>query len=95
MKKTMSFIWKESIYKNRFRCTCGNQLADPETGWPTDQVLVETSTSGKFMYCAKCRQPICMMQEVEIAEDVQPGLKGSIEVMEKMQNEGKLKKTMS
>lgn len=98
MKGTLSFVWKETIYKNRFKCECGNQLADPETGYPSDHVLVDMdneSANRKFMFCDKCRKPVCMIQEVMVAEDVQPGLKGSIEEMKKMENEGKLKKTMS
>lgn len=55
MKQT-AHIWKESIYKNKFRCSCGNQLADPENGAPKGYVLCDPEK--QTIYCNKCGRPV-------------------------------------
>ena len=73
--KKLGFIWKESIYKNGFKCSCGNQLADLETGEPKGYVLVDEES--RVIYCNKCRSPVCCFGEMET--DLEPGLHGNIE----------------
>ena len=72
--KMMGFVWKESIYKNSFKCSCGNQLADPDTGNPEGHVLVDEET--RVIYCDRCHQPVCCFGEME--SDLPPGLHGNI-----------------
>lgn len=67
------FIWKESIYKNGFKCSCGNQLANPETGEPEGHVLVDKEL--KVIYCDKCHEPACLFGEIET--NLPGGLYGS------------------
>lgn len=69
-----TFIWKESIYKNSFRCSCGNQLADPQTGEPEGHVLVDEEN--RIIYCDRCHQPVCCFGEIET--DLPAGLHGDI-----------------
>ena len=72
MKKIIT-IWKESIYKNNFTCSCGNQLADPETGEIKGYVL--TDEDGRC-WCNECNQPCCVAREAET--ELENGMYGDI-----------------
>lgn len=60
-------VWKESVYKNGFRCKCGNVLIK-------DQTLSEENTYGgfngfrKMVYCKKCNAPVAYMKYMEVPE---------------------------
>lgn len=76
MAKREAFIWRESVYKNKFKCNiCGNQVADPETGEPTRLTLV----SPKFgmIQCPRCRNVVARIEMMEVPEDMS-GLQGSL-----------------
>ena len=69
------FVWKESIYKNGFKCSCGNTLSDdPNTGEPKDGLLLNTITN--TLFCDKCKEPVCIMGEMET--ELPAGLHGNI-----------------
>ena len=68
-----AIIWRESIYKNRFKCdTCYEVLAD-ENGQPTDNVGFDADTSHRqdVLYCCKCKQPVAFIKDYE--GDLLPG----------------------
>lgn len=69
------FIWRESVYKAQFRCNCGNQLADPDTGEPRANVLV--GMEGETMYCPRCGLNVAVFRDVEV-DDQRNGLCGHI-----------------
>ncbi len=69
-----AFIWKESIYKNGFKCSCGNQLASQETGEPLGHVLVDTEMN--IIICNKCMKPAACFGEMET--ELEPGMHGNI-----------------
>ena len=74
-RKATGFIWKESIYKNKFTCSCGNELANPETGKPKGYVLYDPEWN--IIYCNRCMTPVCFFGEMETS--LSPGLHGHIE----------------
>lgn len=76
MKKMTGYIWRESIYKNKFKCLCGNQVADPETGEPNGDLLFDPES--ETLYCNKCRFPICFVGKMNVDDNVKPGMHGDI-----------------
>lgn len=69
------FVWKESVYKNRFICKCGNRLADPD-GSNVD-MLIENYGFRRYCYCKKCANVVAYLKLMEIPED-EHGLIGNI-----------------
>lgn len=79
MEKQWGFVWRESIYKNNFRCPkCGAKLFDKQ---PTDNLCLEAGEDGKVKiinggelagqplekhircYC-KCKEPVGIYKEL-------------------------------
>lgn len=81
MKKTV-FVWKESVYKNRFTCNCGNQLADENGVLIDGKSMVETTSFRRYLYCKKCYKPVAYLTKMEVPEDAE-GLMGNISEYER------------
>ena len=79
--KKWTYVWKESIYKNGFKCACGNVLADSE-GNPSDNLLFEDGGFRKWLYCDKCLKPVAYLRYMNLPEDAE-GMMGNIEEYEK------------
>lgn len=61
----LAIVWKESIYKNDFKCKCGAVLAD-ENGKPTDNVGVNGENSDDpRLFCIKCKELVGVEKEVD------------------------------
>lgn len=62
-----AIIWRESIYKNNFKCNkCGTKLFNARTGQPTDNLCVdaEASETGTIMaFCGKCLNVVAQIQQ--------------------------------
>ena len=55
----IAFIWRESVYKNNFRCNkCGKRLKKDNSIEPEDDVL--TVMRGGYMWglCPRCMNPV-------------------------------------
>ena len=73
MEERMCFIWRESVYKNKFKCNiCGTLIAD-ENGEPRPNALV----SPKFgmIQCPLCRNVVAHIKMMEVPEGMS-GLQG-------------------
>lgn len=70
-------VWKESVYKNRFTCKCGNQIADENGNVQNGKMLIEDGGFRKYCYCSKCYQPVAYLRKMEVPEDA-VGLMGNI-----------------
>lgn len=73
------YIWKESIYKNDFRCNkCKKKLADK--GQPIEDALMiaeDFPTKGHHtIFCADCKNTVAVMSVVDT--DLKSGLYGDI-----------------
>lgn len=67
--KQTAFIWRESIYKNNFKCSkCGTTLADMD-GTPKGNVLYDPSED--ILVCPKCGQVVAKIKEIEVAVEMQ------------------------
>lgn len=74
MKRTV-FVWKESIYKNGFRCKCGNQLVINDH--IVEGLYLEDTGFRRWLYCNKCSNPVAFLKKMEIPEG-ESGLMGNI-----------------
>ena len=61
MKKAI--IWRESIYKNHFKCNkCGTKLWNEDTNTATDDL----GTAGtKWMFCMNCRNNVAFIADYD------------------------------
>lgn len=72
MKKTV-YVWRESVYKNGFHCSCGKTLF--EHGEPADGVTVDEIG---YLYCGNCGKCVARIQTVEMKPE-ETGMMGSYE----------------
>ena len=73
MKKT-AFIWRESVYKNHFKCNlCGTPVAD-EDGTVLDRTLYHRLE--EILLCPKCHNVVCKIKEIDVPENMK-GLQGN------------------
>ena len=70
MKKNNALIWRESVYKNDFVCTCGHKLYNVDED-ELDAVIFEDT---KGVYCPECNSMVAIITTVE--EDTPKGLQG-------------------
>lgn len=69
------FIWRESVYKNHFKCNkCGHVVAN-EHGYPQDDTLF--APSHDLLFCGKCKNPVCKIQKMNT--NLPDGLHGNID----------------
>ena len=73
MAKKVAVLWKESIYKNGFRCTCGQQLTENNIAFVDDP----RSNGGKGVFCNNCKRLVAYAKEVET--NIPAGMYGDIE----------------
>ena len=74
MKKT-AIIWRESVYKNDFRCNvCKAALFNADTKTVKDEVLIDETTN--LMYCPDCKNLVARIQEITVTKDIK-GLQGN------------------
>ena len=59
MKAMMAIIWRESVYKNGFKCSCGNQLMTD--GKIERDVLY--NPHDKILICPKCHEVVAMIKD--------------------------------
>lgn len=62
------FIWKESIYKNDFKCKCGAKLFDRRTNAPTENVGVDAEKTNALeteLWCCKCRNLVGKVKQID------------------------------
>lgn len=71
------YVWKESVYKNGFKCKCGNQIADENGNVHDGKMLIEDCGFRMYCYCTNCYQPVAYLRKMEIPEDAH-GLMGNI-----------------
>lgn len=68
-----AIIWRESIYKNHFKCNkCGTKLFNARMGKPTDYLCVDaeaSETGTVFAFCGKCLNVVAQIQQ-DVNEDV-------------------------
>lgn len=76
MKKRV-IVWKESVYKNRFTCNCGNQIADENGILIENKSFIEMTSFRQYVYCEKCYKPVAYLTKMETPEDAH-GLMGNI-----------------
>lgn len=81
MKKRV-IIWKESVYKNRFTCKCGNQIADENGELISGKSMIEVTSFRRYIYCKKCLKPVAHLTMMEVPEDA-AGLMGNISEYER------------
>ena len=76
--KKKAMIWRESVYKNGFRCTkCNTPMADMDGTVNEDTVLIEYTGFKTYAYCRKCYLPVAYVKMVEVPEDAH-GLMGNL-----------------
>ena len=69
MKKT-AWIWKESIYKNGFKCSCGNLLMkDGEPCGMIEPVPIPDTREARIAICAQCGNQVVQIAEADVSED--------------------------
>lgn len=79
-------IWRESVYKNHFKCNqCGRKLAD-EDGTPIRKTMVSDRFAHGFMKCAYCHNVVCKMETGDYPDSIY-GLQG--EYKERENNAGR------
>ena len=70
------FVWRKSVYDNNFKCNqCGAKLFNPNTGHPTDNLVVDAEDADSFennsttepiyCYCGRCKNAVATWQPVE------------------------------
>lgn len=62
-----AIIWKESIYKNDFKCShCGVQLTDGK-GQPTDNVGFDADLNNRqdILYCCNCKTAVAVIKDIK------------------------------
>ena len=77
MRKT-AFIWRKSVYNNRFRCIfCGEMLARLD-GTPLDTTLIDEQNN--LLICPFCKNVVAKIKSVDIDERINnSGLMGNWE----------------
>ena len=79
-------IWRESVYKNHFKCNqCGRRLADKD-GTPFRNTMVSARIAHDFMKCAYCHNVVCKMETGDYPDSIY-GLQG--EYKERENNAGR------
>ena len=70
------FIWKESVYKNGFRCpVCGAALFNPSTKCPTKDLAFDFPLpAATHCRCGRCGAPVAVVKPN--AKGYRPGLAG-------------------
>ncbi len=68
--KGRAFVWRESIYKNNFICSCGYHCSRDGSGEPNDDVQVMIGKTDKegLLFCPKCHNLIGRYFTLEIDE---------------------------
>lgn len=67
-----AIVWRESVYKNDFKCNkCGHVVANKK-GWPADDTLYDPD--GQWLFCPECHN--CVGREKEVDDDGPSGLRG-------------------
>lgn len=60
-----AFVWRESVYKNDFRCShCGAKLFDVEAEQPTDFLGVDPEQP-ENCHCMKCKTLVAVLREYD------------------------------
>lgn len=70
------FIWKESIYHNKFVCKCGTKLADAETGEPVPDLPCLQSPTQLVGICPKCQDAVFVCTIEDMPAAMPGGLQG-------------------
>lgn len=74
-RPTKAFIWRQSIYENDYKCKCGYRLFNEFKGDLSRDVLIDTASDEKWLYCPKCG--LCVGRMVDMGEtDMQSGRYG-------------------
>lgn len=68
-KLVEAVVWRESVYRNKFKCMCGTLLFNYETSHTTEAVVKQKlPIDGKnYLYCKNCGRAVAF---VEMREDV-------------------------
>lgn len=65
----IGIVWRESVYKNHFKCNqCGVKLAD-KNGQPNDNFCVDADRNNvdekdEWAYCGKCKNVVAKIKEI-------------------------------
>lgn len=69
--KKLVIVWKESVYKNRFTCNCGNQIAEENGVLINGKSMIEMTSFRQYVYCKKCYKPVAYLTKMELPEDAE------------------------
>lgn len=79
-----AFIWRESVYKNEFRCNeCDEPLADAEDGYPLGTTLYDMRED--LLICPNCGNVVAKVKIIDEPEDAPVGFRGNWEDYERGQ----------
>ena len=70
-------VWRESVYKNEFRCLCGAFLADVDGSHYEDNVFAEKLGFRTYLHCKECLKPVAYLETADLPEDME-GKQGNI-----------------
>ena len=71
--KKIATIWRESVYKNDFKCNvCGETLAH-KNGIANDKVKVDMFN---YVFCRNCNNVVARIEQIEAPENMH-GLQGN------------------
>ena len=76
-------VWRESIYKNNFKCTqCGRKLAD-KNGQPTEKLIYDKDNTDRQRAICTCGYPVADVQlqvpDLEPPENEDYAFRGNLE----------------
>lgn len=61
---SVQFLWRKSIFDNKYRCTqCGHKLIDKD-GFPTG-TIPDNEENPTMLYCAKCHYNVCKVKNFD------------------------------
>ena len=76
MKKT-GYIWRESVYKNGFKCSCGRLLM--KDGKPINVIAshaIGDDSDDTYLFCIGCNKSVALIKEVEVPDDTDRQMMG-------------------
>lgn len=80
IRHTAALIWRESIYKNEFKCKCGYKLYKPYKNELAHDIILDITNA--TLCCPRCGWLVGKM--VDMGEtDLEPGLYGLWQDFEK------------
>lgn len=73
--KRYVFVWRESVYKNDFKCKCNFKLTDGIV--PKNELLYDRFS--RVLFCPLCKQAVCKIKRMRGPANIEKGLYGNID----------------